>query len=181
VAYHGIYPHYKAQFRTKIGDQPYVLLFDESLNNKNQKKQLDVYVRLWQHDTVISRFYGSSFLGHATALDMLTAFKEDFDLNLMNIYQLSMDGPHVNWRLYELLQEDIKSETNRDCSLLNLGSCGLHIMHNAFKSGFDATKWEIEKLLQSMYTLFKDAPARRDDFETWTENKVFPLKFCTHR
>lgn len=71
IAYHGIYPHFKAQFRQKIGDKKYVLLFDESLNNMTQRKQLDVYVRMWQHDTVVSRFYGSSFMGHAKATDML--------------------------------------------------------------------------------------------------------------
>jgi hypothetical protein len=181
VACHGIYPYFKTQFRRKMGNEPYVLLFDESLNKHTQKKQLDIHVRLWDHDTVLTRFYGSSFIGHATAKDMLKSFNEDFDLNLANVFQLSMDGPNVNWSFYDILQKDIARETNRDCSMLNLGSCGLHILHNAFKSGVTATKWETSSILSSAYNLFKDAPARREDYETSSGTSVFPMKFCGHR
>ena len=43
----------------------YVLMFDESFNFENQKKQLDIYVRFWEFDTVNPRYYGSEFHGHA--------------------------------------------------------------------------------------------------------------------
>lgn len=181
VACHGIYLYFKAQFKQKMGSEPYVLLFDESLNKPTQTKQLDIHVRIWEHDLVASRYYGSSFIGHATAADILVSFKEDFDLNLVNIFQLSMDGPNVNWAFYDLLQQDISSETNTSSSLLNLGSCGLHVMHNAFKSGATASGWETGSILSSAYNLFKDAPARREDFITTTSSSVFPLKFCGHR
>lgn len=181
IACHGIYPYFKAEFKQKMGNEPYVLLFDESLNKPTQKQQLDIHVRTWKHDHVASRYYGSSFIGHATAADMLTSFKEDFDLNLVNIFQLSMDGPNVNWAFYDLLQQDISSETGMSASLLNLGSCGLHVMHNAFKSGVTASTWETSSVLSSAYYLFKDAPARREDFITTTGSFVFPLKFCGHR
>ena len=45
--------------------------------------------------------------------------------------------------------------------------------------------WTLEKVLCSMYRLFKDAPARRDDYRSvngiTTADADFPLKFCGHR
>ena len=97
-----------------MGSETYVLLFDESLNTPTQK-QLDIHVRTWKHDHVASRYYGSSFIGHATAADMPLSVKEDFDLNLVNIFQLSMDCPNVNWVFYDLLQQDISTEIKPPC------------------------------------------------------------------
>ena len=74
------------------------------------------------------------------------------------ILQLSMDGPNVNWKTFDLLQAEVETETGR--SLLNIGSCGLHIMHNAFRRAFLGTKWAIDSALQSLHWLFKDAPAK---------------------
>ena len=160
VACHGIYPYFKAQFKQKMDSEPYVLLFDESLNKPTKTKQLDIQIRTWGHDRAVSRYYCSSFIGLATAADMLLSFKEYFDLNLVNIFQLSMDGPNINWAFYDLLQQDISTEANSRPSLLNLGSCGLHVMHNAFKSGATASGWETSSTLSSANNLFKDAPVR---------------------
>ena len=46
------------------------------------------------------------------------------------IIQLSMDGPNVNLRTLELLVE--KAEADATHGLLEVGSCGLHILGNAF-------------------------------------------------
>ena len=93
--------------------------------------------------------------------------------------QISMDGPNVNWKFFKLFQE--KMEENHNKQLLNVGSCGLHIVHNAFKKGSVSSGWGIDKLLSSLYYLYKDTHARREDFTTATGSKVFPLKFCGHR
>ena len=39
----------------------------------------------------------------------------------------------------------------------------------------------MEHTLSSLYWLFHDAPARREDFITITGSTLFPLKFCNHR
>jgi hypothetical protein len=54
-------------------------------------------------------------------------------------------------------------------------------VHTAFKAGSDASGWQIDKLLSSIYWLFKDTPARREDFTACTSCTMFPLKFCGHR
>ena len=44
---------------------PFVILFDESLNQKMQEKQMDVFARYWHHEKnkVQTRYYTSQFLG----------------------------------------------------------------------------------------------------------------------
>ncbi|GBL79221.1 hypothetical protein AVEN_92449-1 [Araneus ventricosus] len=65
-------------------------------------------------------------------------------------------------------------------SLLNIGSCGLHIMHNAFKAGCIASTWGIVNFLTSLYYLFKNSPTRRNDFLKESEGAL-PKKFIQHR
>lgn len=60
-----------------------------------------------------------------------------------------------------------------------VGSCGLHTLHNAIKSGFSV--WQVEKVLRALHTIFHNSPARREDFCTLTKTSVFPLPFCGHR
>ena len=68
-------PHFKSLLAQKVADAgPFVLLFDESLN-KNQMKQMDYHIKAWDHRQVKTRYYGSDFLGHATANDMVTSFE----------------------------------------------------------------------------------------------------------
>lgn len=99
-------------------------------------------------------------------------------LNLSRLVSVSMDGPNVNFKFLELLQSDLK-EMYGGAQLVVVGSCGLHTLHNAFKTGF--SMWQMEKLLRSMHTLFNNVPARREDYVTVTKSSVFPLAFCGHR
>ena len=57
------------------------------------------------------------------------------ELNLRNMVSISMDGPNVNWKFFELLQQE-HAEQYGGVQLVNVGSCGLHTLHNAFKCGF---------------------------------------------
>ena len=90
-----------------------------------------------------------------------------------------MDGPNVNWKVFEDLQSEIQLENGKN--LLNVGSCGLHVIPGAFRSAMSETGWDIETLLTSAYRLFQDSPARREDFSNISTNHLFPLKFVVHR
>ena len=65
--------------------------------------------------------------------------------------------------------------------MLNVGSCGLHTVHCAFKTAMSVCAWDIKYILFCAYIVFKDSPARRDDFYTVTNSSMFPLKFAKHR
>jgi len=49
--------------------------------------------------------------------------------------------------------------------LLNVGSCGLHVVHGAFKDGSKASGWDLDRFMGSADWLFKDTPARREDYQ----------------
>ena len=86
-----------------------------------------------------------------------------------------MDGPNVNWKFLELLVESrIEAEIP---SLINIGSCGIHVIHGAFKTGAKASGWGVSKILKALARLFLDSPARRADYVEMTGSSLFPMSF----
>ncbi|XP_039464091.1 uncharacterized protein LOC120437608 [Oreochromis aureus] len=121
----------------------YVLLFDESLNREMKKCQLDIHVRFWNDNQVKSWYLTSFFMGYHTADQMYEKIeKVRSDMGFQNLIQLSMDGPNVNWKIFSLAQHNIEEQTGK--KMLNVGSCGLHILHNAFRAGCASTDWDVE-------------------------------------
>lgn len=103
----GIAPHFKDLLIKLVDKGRFTLLFDETLNKSTQSKQMDVFVRFWHPslNQVCTRYINSIFMGHSTAKDLLDGIKTALaDFNMGNIEQLSMDGPAVNWKVYENLQ-----------------------------------------------------------------------------
>ncbi|XP_041858035.1 uncharacterized protein LOC121650545 [Melanotaenia boesemani] len=184
-AKYGIASFIKKELSRSVSEKPYVVMFDESMNKTTKSKQMDLHLRFWTTDDetgthhVISRFYGSEFMGHSRAEDIMAHFKEGTkELDLNNMVSLSMDGPSVNWKFVELLQEEHREQCG-GAQLQMTGSCGLHTMHNSFKNGFAV--WQVEKVLKALHYLFHCAPARREDFVLVTKCNTFPLPFCGHR
>ena len=182
ITKYGLAPYFSELLRKKVSDSEFVLLFDESLNHKTKTKQMDIHIRYWDTatSTVCTRFLDSKFLGHATADIMKENFVESVKcLQLTNLYQISMDGPNVNWKFHSELAEEMRDDYN--CEFLNIGSCGLHVLHGSFKDGLEASGWEIDSYLTSSNKLFKDAPARSEDFKNVSGSQKLPAKFCKHR
>lgn len=92
-----------------------------------------------------------------------------------------MDGPSTNWKFYDQLVDDRKHEDPDMPSLLNIGSCSLHVVHGGFKYGATSTGWKLDSVLRSLWYVFENAPARREDYETITGSTVYPLRFCATR
>ena len=91
-----------------------------------------------------------------------------------------MDGPSVNWKFIDELSND--DAFGRDESeLLEIGSCGLHVVHGAFQTGHNAVNWNVNSTLRAFYRILKDSPARRADYSSVTGSTLFPLKFCSTR
>ena len=91
-------------------------------------------LRFWEHDHVESRYYTSDFLGHAAAIDLVKSFEANVEnkIGFRHLIQISMDGPNVNWATFDRLQRKLQLEYSS--KLLSVGSCGIHIVHNAFKA-----------------------------------------------
>ena len=178
----GLYPYFHELLIEKIRVvKNYTVSFDESLN---QKKQMDMTVRFWDQEMnkVTDRYFTSEFLGHATAADMFIHFKRGTALALLDpsgLVQVSIDGPNVNWNFYRDLFQERRGEELPD--LLNIVSCGLHVVHGSFQRGAKQSGWNLANILRSLWQVFHDVSARREDFIQITGRDVFPLQFCQHR
>ena len=93
--------------------------------------------------------------------------------------QISVDGPSDNWAFLKEIQNHREQEELQQ--LINIGSCGLHIIHGAFQTGATTTCWNIKGTLKAIYKLLRDSPARRADYISVTGSTLFPFSFCATR
>ena len=64
------------------------------------------------------------------------------EVDQSKLCQISMDRPSVNWKFFNSVTK--KREEDELPALINIGSCGLHVIHGAFKTGVEATNWNIK-------------------------------------
>lgn len=184
LACHGLAPYFKQGLKERlINCENFVICFDESLNQKLQRGQMDIHVRFFDEELqqVVTAYYNSVFLGRSTSSDIGDAFKEGIEpLPIRNVLQISMDGPSVNKKFYKNLTGELSSSPNAT-GILDSGTCGLHTINNAFQAGHTASGWDVNGFLRHLYWLFKDCPARRAAYSELTGSDIFPAKFCAVR
>ncbi|XP_049522642.1 uncharacterized protein LOC125945108 [Dermacentor silvarum] len=181
---HGLAPFFRESLVSEVSQASHlVVAFDESLNKVAQKEQMDVLVRFWSdaEESVKTRYLTSCFLGRTRAEELVSAFKSATDgLSRSKILQISMDGPNVNMKFLREIKQEL-CESSDGCQILDVGSCGLHVVNGAFKTGHAATGWQLVEFLRAIYNLFKCVPARRAEYARITGSNVYPLKFCAVR
>ncbi|XP_021706443.1 uncharacterized protein LOC110678141 [Aedes aegypti] len=125
----GIAPYFKSDLEETLQRVSFVVVgFVESLKKTTKNQQMDLNIRFWDDakNQVVTRYLTSKFLGRSRAVDLLAAFKEGLgEIPLIKLLQVSMDGPNVNWAFLRELKVDIQ---HNDKELLDVGSCGLHIL-----------------------------------------------------
>ena len=183
VVKYGLFPYFKQSVKDLILKSPFIVaLFDESLNKTSQKSEMDLHVRYWDvnEKNVVVRYWNSKFLGHTRSNDLVKAFNDGFnELDLTKLVQISMDGPNSNLKfLSEMKKLTIEDEL---ASLIDIGSCNLHVIHGAFKTGSESSGWNLHKILKGAFTLLHDTPARRDDYFNLTGSSEYPLQLCGTR
>jgi hypothetical protein len=145
----------------------YTLEVDET-TTEQMKKQFDMHVRFWSEtaDMVSVRFLGASFLGHAYAIklqeEIENALSKD-GISLRNLIMLSSDGPNVNKALFTSLNDACK--LTGSSGLVDIGTCSIHKVHNAFGEALSATLWETDSIIIDIYQWFKLSAARREDYK----------------
>ena len=72
--------------------------------------------------------------------------------------QLSVEGPNVNWKT-EIVKEYQEHDDPDGPDLIEIGSCGLHVLHGAYRAAQKATDWNLDKLLKAIYSIFELSPA----------------------
>lgn len=181
---YGLAPYFHGELLEMCSQcEHFVAGFDESLNKICQKGQMDVMIRFWsdKDNEVCTRYYGSVFLGHATAADLLDGFLKALSgLDVKKLMQVSMDGPNVNKKFLQDLKLYLKGDPSMPI-ILNLGTCGLHTLHNSYKAAIKKTSWGIVEFLRALHYLFRHVPARRADYVRFSGSSIFPLKYCEVR
>ena len=102
-----------------------------------------------------------------------------------------MDGPNVNWKMIDLIKEEKREFDSEKPALLNIGSCGHHVLHGAYKTTLSTTDWKLDKVLKACYSIFKKSPVRRADYLRGNDLLdshdgkdtvyLFPVKYFGHR
>ena len=181
---HGIAPWIKELLFVEVDKATFVVIgFDESLNKATQTCQMDLNVRYWDpvDHRVKTRYWDSKFLGHTANTDILSSFNEStIRIESSKIIQVSMDGPSVNHLFYEKLVQH-RADVQIAQLMVSIGSCGLHIIHGAFKFAFQKTSWGMKGIIKGTFVILHDTPARRADYISVTKSDSFPLFFCATR
>lgn len=60
-----------------------------------------------------------------------------------------MDGPNVNWKAFDKLQDKVEKEYNN--KFINIDSFGLHIVHNGFRDGVNETEWSVVHIAKNFF------------------------------
>ena len=129
-----------------------------------------------------ARYYSSELLGKSSANDLCSHFEQCLGpLEKEKLLHISSDRPNVNLLFLKVRTENHKNEELSQ--LIDLGTCGLHTAHNAFKHGDKSLRLTTQKKMSSMSKIFHEAPERRADHKTVIDTKEndYPMQFITHR
>ena len=147
---------------------------------------MDLTLRYWSptHEEVWITYYTSLFFGHAegekVAVKMYEQLVSD-GIPVAELVTLVRDGPNVNKTIFQNMDELIRHDNPEFTGLVDLGSCSIHTIHNAFGKGLEKCGKEIEQLCMDLHALFKYSAARREDFrEVQIEMDLDLTNFLQH-
>ena len=164
---------------------PFCIHFDETTSTQ-VKKQMDLTLRYWSptHEEVWITYYTSLFFGHAegekVAVKMYEQLVSD-GIPVAKLVTLVRDGPNVSKTIFRKMDELTRHDNPEFTGLVDLGSCSIHTIHNAFGKGLEKCGKEIEQLCMDLHALFKYSAARREDFrEVQIEMDLDLTNFLQH-
>lgn len=182
---HGLAPYFEKIIRDMLQNADYLVVgFDEAFNKVAKKQQMDLAVRFWDNaeNEVKTRYLTSAFLESSKAVDLGETISDTIGDNLKpKMIQVSMDGPNVNFCMLDGLKIELSKNNPDHRTLLDIGSCGLHIVHGAFKTAFKSLGWFVMEFFKSLYYLLSFSPTRRGIYRKITSSNTFPSKFCMTR
>ena len=180
---YGIYPVFKDNLIRDINlSLWFSVSFDESFNKQQQKCQMDVNIRYWNHHKNIAEtsYLTSRVLLRPNAENLSEElFISIGELDKGKFLHLAMDGPSTNWLVLDLV--DNRLVDDGFSRTINIGSCSLHILHGAFGTGIQSTGWNLGKLMKAMFKILDESPARRDIYLKAGTSEKFPQSFSETR
>ena len=116
---------------------------------------MNVQIHFWNEDLfkVQTLYLTSRFFKCPNADNILSEFLEATEaLPQKSMVMLSMDGPNTNWKVHKKLKSHCTEKEFPQ--IIEVGSCGLHVVHGTFQTGVRVTDWNLEKVLKAMWKLF---------------------------
>ena len=162
----GIAPYIKQMLLYDVNNTPYTFQFDESTSSQF-KKQYDGYLQYWstKYDEIINCYCGGLFVGHCTHEQLIKhyyEFTKNLKLDSFFLLHLGMDGPSVNNAFQEKLFDEL--HVKEGTSFLNLGTCCLHKVHNAYQTALKELKFDFDQFAVNINSFFKLSSARQEDY-----------------
>jgi hypothetical protein len=160
----GIAVYIRNFLKIDMARTPYSFAFDETTTAQT-KKQLDGYISYVDRngDIISGTYIGSKFLGHCKSEDLLTNITEmfaEYELSLKDIVSVGMDGCATNLKFLRLLKKEADLVNS---GIVDIGTCTLHIVNNAFKYGMAEMKtgFDADAVISDINFFFKLSSARR--------------------
>lgn len=170
----------------KHPDILYSLIFDETSNVKSVK-ELQIKLRFWStsENKILCRHLHTFFIGSATGEILYQRLEEALNSNnlpLKKVMTICRDGPNVNKTLFALFQESLKKLNLKP--LIDLGSCNIHIVHNAFLKGCEKLGLDVSDFIIQVYYYFHHHDVRCENFSKIQVDKqiaqhVFIVHICS--
>ena len=76
----------------------------------------------------------------------------------------------MNKAIFRKMNELITQDHSDFMGLIDLGSCSIHIIHNAFGKGLDKYSKGLDQLCIDLYSLFKYSAARQEDLRKFQQD-----------
>ena len=149
-------------------------------------KQLDIKIRYWSsaQSQVVVHHLQTYLMGHATGrqvAEKIISAVQDSGIALAQLQMLESDGPNVNKTVWNIVNDVLLRLPERNHGLTDIGTCNLHICHNAFAKGLEMFASSISDFVIDLHLWFKMSAARREDYELVQEEMgLVKHKFVKH-
>ena len=98
---------------------------------------------------------------------------------LVQILQLSLDGPNANSLFFNQLQNKRKSDELSE--FIDVGAYILHTVHRSLETDVNTSPLNLKNLLKGAHWILHDTPAWREDYFNITASTKYPLPFVSTR
>ncbi|KAL3195251.1 hypothetical protein MRX96_015896 [Rhipicephalus microplus] len=156
----------------------FALVIDETPKPEQRVQQLDLLVWYFsesRQQAVVEHLHSCN-LGRATG-DIVVECIEDAlaELPGQGLLCFFSDGPNVMKSVKSKLKQRINP------SLVDVGKCTLHKVHNAFSKGLDAFCSDVEQVVRDVYYYFKHSSVRSESLKEQQELLgLIPHVFLRH-
>jgi len=180
-------PYFRQILLDECQNTYYTLIYDETTNDKGAK-ELQCAIRYWSNavNEVVVHHLETFFIGTATGQileEYIMKALNNGNIPIEKLLMLGSDGPNVNKKVFRLVNENVK--LIRGKSLIDIGTCNIHIIHNSFLKGLEYMGNRVSDFIIDIYYFFHGWPKRGEDYLKIQKDKGLSehkfLKHCSSR